>query len=413
MSLNVIKVEALSKAYRIRQGESGRKSYYALREVLTDSFFSTAIVNRKNYAEKDFWALEDVSFSVERGEHLGIIGKNGSGKTTLLKLLSRITEPTRGKITLNGRTASLLEIGTGFHPELTGRENIYLNGSILGMSRKEISRNFEEIIAFAEIDKFLDTPVKKYSSGMYLRLAFSVAAHLQPEIILIDEILAVGDASFQKKCLGKLEDSAEGSKTILFVSHNMIAVKQLCSRVIWLDEGKIIADGSPDDVINKYLGSASSETTEKVWDDLEAPGNDSIKIKAVKVLPQNGDPFISTDTPIELEFIFSNRLPASEINLSFVLWTLTGECVFNTASEVRKIAQGTYKGVCVIPANLLNNNVYSVEIMVIKDRSYAVFKQKDIINFEVYDGKRVEGWYGKWVGVVRPNLNFKLEKISD
>src|SRR5207244_3345082 len=206
-------------------------------------------------ASEDFWALKDVSFEVRQGEVIGIIGRNGAGKSTLLKILSRITDPTEGRVTINGRVASLLEVGTGFHPELTGRENIYLNGAILGMTRAEIGRKFDEIVAFAEVEKFLDTPVKRYSSGMYVRLAFAVAAHLEPEILVVDEVLAVGDAEFQKKCLGKMSTVASGGRTVLFVSHNLTAIESLCHSCIALQRGRIFTRGSPTDVLDKYLGS--------------------------------------------------------------------------------------------------------------------------------------------------------------
>lgn len=254
----VIRVENLSKSYLIRHQQ--REPYLALRDVLTDSvkgFFQklAAAEHRETAtpAEEEFWALKDVSFEVRQGDRIGIIGRNGAGKSTLLKILSRITEPTRGRVSIKGRIASLLEVGTGFHPELTGRENIFLNGAILGMSKSEIRAKFDEIVAFAEIDKFLDTPVKRYSSGMYVRLAFAVAAHLEPEILVVDEVLAVGDAQFQKKCLGKMGDVARGGRTVFFVSHNMSAITQLCSKGILIERGKIKAIGTTDEVVRKYL----------------------------------------------------------------------------------------------------------------------------------------------------------------
>ena len=263
MSKPIITVENLSKRYILsHQGE--RENYVALRDVITNktkNLFNGFNKKRqfeqdqhlKNYKE-EFWALKDVSFEVNQGDTIGIIGRNGAGKSTLLKILSRITEPTEGKITINGRVASLLEVGTGFHPELTGRENIYLNGAILGMTRAEIKSKFDEIVDFAEIEKFLDTPVKRYSSGMYVRLAFAVAAHLNPEILIVDEVLAVGDAQFQKKCLGKMGDvSKQEGKTVLFVSHNMGAIRSLCKRCILLNQGKVVKDSNPDEAINNYM----------------------------------------------------------------------------------------------------------------------------------------------------------------
>src|SRR4030043_54696 len=273
MSDTVIKVENLGKKYVIRHQQNQR--YTALRDVLTNKAislgkkllhpFALCSMPFADSSREEFWALKDVSFEVKQGDRIGIIGRNGAGKTTLLKLLSRITEPTTGRITLNGRVASLLEVGTGFHPELTGRENVFLNGAILGMSKAEIKRKFDEIVDFAEIEKFLDTPVKRYSSGMYVRLAFAVAAYLESEILLVDEVLAVGDVEFQKKCLGKMEAVAKGGRTILFVSHNMAAIRGLCPRTILIDNGRLLIDSTTDDAVMHYLnqnlveGASASE----------------------------------------------------------------------------------------------------------------------------------------------------------
>jgi ABC-type polysaccharide/polyol phosphate transport system ATPase subunit len=263
----IVECERLGKQYQIRH-QRERQSYVALRDVLAAAF--TAPFRRAGRAaappaREAFWALRDVSFEMAAGEVLGIIGRNGAGKSTLLKVLSRITEPTEGRLVLRGRVASLLEVGTGFHPELTGRENIFLNGAILGMTRAEIVRKFDEIVAFAEVERFLDTPVKRYSSGMYVRLAFAVAAHLEPEILVVDEVLAVGDAEFQKKCLGKMRDVSRGGRTVLFVSHNMAAIQALCGRAIWLEHGAIAFDGPVDAAVARYLkaalGGRSGQTT--------------------------------------------------------------------------------------------------------------------------------------------------------
>ena len=264
MSDPIIRVENLGKKYIIGHQQEGRKRYVALRDVLANGasrLLKSWGKRELNPAREEFWALKDVSFEVKQGEVIGIIGRNGAGKSTLLKVLSRITEPTTGRIAIKGRVASLLEVGTGFHPELTGRENIYLNGAILGMSKAEIKKKFDEIVAFAEVEKFLDTPVKRYSSGMYVRLAFAVAAHLEPEILVVDEVLAVGDAAFQKKCLGKIGDVAtKEGRTVLFVSHQMEAVESLCNKVILLKGGKIIQEGSTLKVISYYLGDIISQT---------------------------------------------------------------------------------------------------------------------------------------------------------
>src|SRR5687767_9125874 len=257
----MVSIEGVGKRYRLQHHHESLP-YHTLR----DSIAAAAAAPFKwmngsrppAVTTDDFWALRDVSFDVGSGEVLGIIGRNGAGKSTLLKILSRITEPTTGRITLDGRVASLLEVGTGFHPELTGRENIFLNGAILGMTRQEIRRNFDSIVEFAEVERFLDTPVKRYSSGMYVRLAFAVAAHLEPDILVVDEVLAVGDADFQKRCLGKMHEVSRGGRTVLFVSHNMAAIQALCSRGIWLDRGSVAADGTAADSIRRYLASSAS-----------------------------------------------------------------------------------------------------------------------------------------------------------
>jgi homopolymeric O-antigen transport system ATP-binding protein len=246
----MIKVENISKQYRLG---ASRESFPTLRDALAGAFRAPLRRRGRRKTNETIWALKDVSFEIAPGEVVGIIGRNGAGKSTLLKILSRITEPTSGRAELHGRTASLLEVGTGFHPELTGRENMFLNAAILGMPRSEIERKFDEIVAFAEIEKFLDTPVKHYSSGMYVRLAFAVAAHLEPEILIIDEVLAVGDAAFQKKCLGKIQGVTQQGRTVLFVSHNMAAIKSLCGRALLLEEGRIAIEGNVDTLIDKYL----------------------------------------------------------------------------------------------------------------------------------------------------------------
>jgi len=302
MSKSIIKINNLSKCYRIGAKETGYKTF---REAIIDGISApfrnlkrlqrlTKFNNNRNDVRSNdiIWALKDISFNVDEGEVLGIIGKNGAGKSTLLKILSHITEPTGGIIEINGRVSSLLEVGTGFHPELTGRENIFLNGAILGMRKKEIEQKFDEIVNFAEIEKFLDTPVKRYSSGMYVRLAFAVAAHLEPEILLIDEVLAVGDIAFQKKCLGKMEDVAKGGRTVLFVSHNMGAIRSLCNNAIWLNDGQILKKGTTDEVVGNYEESQirrfedSSYVVERNPEDVK---NKSFYFSRVEMLNERGE----------------------------------------------------------------------------------------------------------------------------
>jgi lipopolysaccharide transport system ATP-binding protein len=310
--------------------------------VITDKVKSFGqVLSRKDQQEdpthEEFWALKDVSFEIKQGDRVGIIGRNGAGKSTLLKILSRITEPTSGKISIKGRVASLLEVGTGFHPELTGRENIFLNGAILGMDRFEIKRKFDEIVAFAEVEKFLDTPVKRYSSGMYVRLAFAVAAHLEPEILIVDEVLAVGDAQFQKKCLGKMEDVADREgRTVLFVSHNLASLAKLCPRAILLVKGEKWLDDSSNEVIEEYINTGKEASGEVVWQNWqEAPGNGRIRLHAVRVV---ADGEVTADVAInqvfQVEVEFWNFKPDLEISTSIHLLDKTGVCILASATAL-------------------------------------------------------------------------------
>ena len=296
MSDAIIRVENLGKKYVLGQRQEGQQ-YKTLRDAVTDTakllsqkLLKTSGKKIFNRAYEEFWALQDISFEIKQGDRVGIIGRNGAGKSTLLKILSRITEPTKGSVRIKGRVASLLEVGTGFHPELTGRENIFLNGAILGMSKVEITRKFDEIVAFAEVEKFLDTPVKRYSSGMYVRLAFAVAAHLEPEILIVDEVLAVGDAQFQKKCLGKMEDiSAKEGRTVLFVSHTMSAVESLCNRGIVLESGKVYADSEPQKAISIYLEKTYALIRETALNKrTDRRGSGKVKAISFKVLDTEG-----------------------------------------------------------------------------------------------------------------------------
>lgn len=417
----VIQVEKLGKRYSISHKK--KEKYLSIRDTIADGIKSVGTklrnpTKRLSKQHEDFWALKDISFDVERGDRIGIIGRNGAGKSTLLKILSQITEPTAGRITLRGRVASLLEVGTGFHPELTGRENIYLNGAILGMSKAEIRRKFDEIVAFAEVENFLDTPVKRYSSGMYVRLAFAVAAHLETEILVVDEVLAVGDAQFQKKCLGKMgEVSAAKERTVLFVSHNMAAVQSLCDRIIWLNHGELIKDGSPADVIPQYLKNSSAASNERIWCNPEtAPGNHQVRLHRVCVVSvQDSDLIdeINVSTPIKVEFEYWNFLPEAELNFSFVLYNFQDICIFNTASRPEKTPSGLISGKCYIPGNLLNDGGYRVRLLIVKDASFPLIDQDNLLDFEVADIQRESGWYGKWVGAVRPQLEWEVKILEN
>ena len=345
MSDIIIAVENLSKRYLVGHQSAQRERYTTLRDVIgreARNFARKAVdfVRGRQIVQGDdveeFWALKDVSFEVKRGEVLGIIGRNGAGKSTLLKILSRITEPDRGRAILRGRVASLLEVGTGFHPELTGRENIFLNGAILGMTRAEITRKFDEIVAFAEVERFLDTPVKRYSSGMYVRLAFAVAAHLEPEILIVDEVLAVGDADFQSKCLGKMQDVAQKQgRTVLFVSHNMAAIQQLCGRAILLRQGSLVGDGSPREIIANYMtdASAAGKVSLRDWKD-RVPSEDG-KIIGFEVCDESGTHVNSVLIGDKLRFVFTiefNR-PVTRPLFGLLVHSATGETILDLRSS--------------------------------------------------------------------------------
>jgi len=361
-----IHVEHLGKKYVLSHlARGGYKKYTALRDVLTEAALAPFRRLKRRTGDapanglpdgarsrEEFWALRDVSFEIKRGESVGIIGRNGAGKSTLLKLLSRITAPTTGRIELDGKVASLLEVGTGFHPELTGRENIYLNGAILGMKRAEIKGKFDEIVAFAEVEKFLDTPVKHYSSGMYVRLAFAVAAHLEPDVLIVDEVLAVGDAEFQKKCLGKMKSASENDgRTVLFVSHNMQAIRQMCQRVIFLKKGEIAYNGNPHDAISAYLGQgAESESHETI--DLDSyPRSfepDGCRIRQLRFLNEKEHPIhrISIKQTLSVEASFTLKKPMSQFDASMAVVHAEGLRVFSEvysdSHPLRELKPGEY-----------------------------------------------------------------------
>ena len=411
----IVRVENLSKQYSIGTREA---AYDTLRESIAEAVRAPLRRLRGRNGKRSvdtIWALKDASFEVEPGEVVGIIGRNGAGKSTLLKVLSRITEPTTGRVELFGRLASLLEVGTGFHPELTGRENIYLNGAILGMRKTEIARKFDEIVAFSELRQFLDTPVKRYSSGMYMRLAFAVASHLEPEILLVDEVLAVGDASFQKKCLGKMGDVAKEGRTVLFVSHNMTAVKSLCRGAIWLDTGKIVKAGEVNEVVADYLQHGTFSVSEQLWEEpASAPGNESVRIRSARVVAVGDDGSgITVETPLKVVFEFWNYEPGEILNLTLHVYTIEGTYVFAAGSNPQPTNQGLFRQTVTIPANLLNDGTYSITIQIVKAGSLTVYLHQDILTFEVHDAVRTGNWFGKWPGVVRPKLNWVSEVVAE
>ncbi len=417
----IIKVSDLSKRYRL-----GLKEKQA--ETLAGQLFNvikSPWQNLKRLREMSrfgvedetvFWALKDISFEVKKGEVLGIIGKNGAGKSTLLKILSQITEPTSGRVEIHGRVASLLEVGTGFHPELSGRENIYMNGTILGMTRREIDSKLDEIIDFSGVEKFIDTPVKFYSSGMKVRLGFSVAAHLEPEILIIDEVLAVGDYEFQKKCLGKMEDVAGQGRTVLFVSHNLEAVNKLCSSCLFLANGQKLNIGDTKMVLSEYLNNYLQTNTRREWKYDHAPGNEWIKVGLLAVYNtgNTSNDIIDRNFPLEFDFEFWFEKEEAQVNLSLILYSAKGECVFNVISQVPlpSLSKKYYKAKCVVPAYLMNEGEYKIDILWVKDAKFKMFRMDDALLFEVTDQKpREVSWFGKFPGVIHPELPFRIEGV--
>ena len=423
----IIAVNGLGKRYLIG---GPKQRYKTLRESLVSSITTPAIklgrllrgdISAATGLDQEVWALRDVDFDVDEGEVVGLVGHNGAGKTTLLKLLARITAPSAGRAEIRGRVGSLLEVGTGFHPELTGRDNVFLNGAILGMSRREIQEKFDEIVAFAEVEKFLDTPVKFYSSGMNVRLAFAVAAHLEPEILFIDEVLAVGDASFQRKCLGKMSDVSRLGRTILFVSHNMVAVRNLCSRVIWLDHGTVKADGPTAEVVADYLRSGLSDDHEQSWDDSSsAPGNEELRLRRVAVSGSRDSEsrHISSHEPMEIIVDFTNTVANSSIDVNFHLLTADGAIAFVGGTidhppwHASKLAAGAYRCVCTIPANLLNHQVYEVTVQLVKNNRPVVQVER-AVSFQVQELRaRTGSWHGRVRGAVRPRLSWSCDPLG-
>ncbi len=395
MSENMISVENLSKKYIIAHQQEGRSRYKALRDVIADgakSFAKTFIKpsGKKipNPAREEFWALKDISFEIQQGEAIGVIGRNGAGKSTLLKVLSRITEPTRGRIAIKGRVASLLEVGTGFHPELTGRENIYLNGSVLGMSKAEIKKKFDEIVAFAEVEKFLDTPVKRYSSGMYVRLAFSVAAHLEPEILIVDEVLAVGDSAFQKKCLGKMGDVAtKEGRTVLFVSHSMQAIAQLTKRCILLSKGSVQFDGDTGKAVQLYM--AGQKDNSVLQADYQAPVNKTGNYVAwAKAHTSEAQGIHSWGEPITFEFALHVTEPHESLRFSFQIVNFLQQpiCIFWFFNSDAPFCRepGTFILRCQIPKFRLYMGSYTLTTWFSNRRSDTLLENlREICPFEV------------------------------
>jgi lipopolysaccharide transport system ATP-binding protein len=423
-----IRIERLGKRYRL---VNGRPRYRTLREAMRDAALRPlhrvgGLARRKSDGGADaFWALKDVSFEVRRGQVVGIIGRNGAGKSTLLKVLSRITDPTEGAADLWGRVGSLLEVGTGFHAELSGRDNIFLNGAILGMTRGEIARKFDQVVAFAEVERFIDTPVKHYSSGMYLRLAFAVAAHLEPEILIVDEVLAVGDAAFQKKCLGKISAVASEGRTVLFVSHDMTNVAVLCDSVLLLEAGRVKMRGRPTEVIAAYVQQGASRRTTASWDLERAPGDSVARIVHVAAGGGTGitqghaaevDSF-ALQGVVSLTVDFVVHAAGVRLNPVFVVKNALGTTVFTSANYenrdwgARHYLPGRYRAVCTLPAHLLNDGTHQVDALLVQDMRLVRAAAAGAVSFKLYDDGSTRGDYvGEWVGIVRPRCAWTTER---
>jgi lipopolysaccharide transport system ATP-binding protein len=422
MASHAIRVDGLGKRYRVGLAKKAPEN---VREkvmgVLNTPFDYLRTTLREPSPEELVWAVRDVSFEIPRGQVVGLIGRNGAGKSTLLKLLTRITDPTAGRAEIYGRVGSLLEVGTGFHPELTGRENIYLNGSILGMTRREIARRFDEIVGFSEVDRFLDTPVKRYSSGMYVRLAFSVAAHLEPEVLIVDEVLAVGDASFQRKCMDKMEEVTGHGRTILFVSHNMSAINRLCPTAILMESGRMVAYGPVSEVTGRYLRQGSTATAEWQATQNELVEGGEYQITAARVMDaQDGRAdTLRIDAPIHVEVDYTCRKGIKDLHVQVQVLSDLGEMLFATCDNLVKNRQsmthepGDYRSTCTIPGNLLAEGAHVLSVVLIdmnERRKYDV--RRRILSFWVVDpsdGNTVRGRCpGDWPGLMRPMLDWRV-----
>jgi lipopolysaccharide transport system ATP-binding protein len=427
MSDIAIKVEDLGKLYRLGQVGMGTVKHDFQRWVAKikgkeDPFAKIGEVNdRAQKGESGYvWALKDVNFEIKKGEAVGIIGKNGAGKSTLLKILSRVTKPTTGNVKAKGRIASLLEVGTGFHPDLSGRENIFLNGAILGMKKIEIKRKFDEIVDFSGVERYIDTPVKRYSSGMYVRLAFAVAAFLEQEILLVDEVLAVGDAEFQQKCLGKMEDvSLNQGRTVLFVTHNLAAIRTFCSKSICFSKGSLLEMGSTSDVIANYLKKSSAERTHIKWDYENAPGNFEAKFLEARVYSQEeNEKKFRIDRPLFLEFSFFREFTTpTRLDITFHLIDEFGQLVFVGSSGISQVeldgasnfSRGKISIGCTIPANLLHEGSYSISrLLLVQNKGSVLYEYKYPLSFDMIELNKGFGWQANKEGVIRPVLDWKL-----
>jgi homopolymeric O-antigen transport system ATP-binding protein len=412
-----IEVEGLSKKYRLGEYQA---AYGTLRETVVHA--GRRLTGREHHrASTELWALQDVSFDVPEGEVLGVVGRNGAGKSTLLKILSRIVSPTAGRAEIRGRVGSLLEVGTGFSAELTGRENIYLNGAILGMKRREIEDRFDAIVEFSGVEKFIDTPVKRYSSGMYVRLAFAVAAHFEPEILFVDEVLAVGDAEFQARCLGRMEEFGNSGRTVIFVSHNMQAVAQLCDRAILLEGGRLVREGPSEEVVAYHLQTSAGAGSTRTWSADEAPGDDLVRLRSVRIVDEDGDSvdYVDVRRPVGIELAFTVLHGGGPPVVPKLKVTTAGRVAFNAMDIDSRwhdsASPGDYVATAWIPGNLLNEGLISVDAAVCSIDSPKLHHHVSVheaVSFHVQDpteGDSSRGTFtGQWRGVVRPLLDWTV-----
>jgi lipopolysaccharide transport system ATP-binding protein len=422
MAAAAVTVEGISKLYRIGQLDA---AYDTLRDTISASTRRfVERVEHRGERRPEIWALKDVSFQLEQGEVLGIIGKNGAGKSTLLRVLTRITTPTAGRAEIRGRVGSLLEIGTGFHPELTGRENVSLNGAILGMGRRELKRKFDDIVEFSGVSQFLDTPVKRYSSGMYVRLAFAVAAHLEPEVLLVDEVLAVGDFEFQRRCLGRMQDLSSEGRTVIFVSHQLQVMARLCDRAILLDRGQLVRDGEAGAVVAQYLQTGQGVNAERVWTDLEtAPGDWTTRLRSVRVVDEDGHTSDHFDVrrPIGVELAFHVSTSGKHAVPKIKVLDQQGDTVFNALDISPRwqepVVPGDYVSTAWIPGNLLNEGLFTVDaalVVIGAEKLRPRAAANSVVAFHVQDpgeGSSARGTYtGHLSGPVRPLLEWTTEQ---
>ncbi len=414
-SSTVIQVRDVHKRYRL--GVTGRamladeiSAFWAQLRGKGDPSISVGGTAIDQRVGEYFWSLRGLTFDVQEGEILGLIGHNGAGKSTLLKLLSRITPPTQGVIRMRGRISSLLEVGTGFHPELTGRENIFLNGSIMGMRRAEINSKLDEIIAFSGIEHHMDTPIKRYSIGMKIRLGFAVAAHLDPDILIVDEVLAVGDAEFQRKCLGSMRDVADSGRTVIFVSHSMPSVQSLCTRAIWLHKGRMRMDGTTETVIRDYLADSGGQTNERTWAPEEAPGTVEVRLVGIRAISGSADGAFRIGNALAIEMDLDNKAITDEdLNIQLIVRTESDFVAF-ISDMTESIGTGLWhlganRVRCTIPPDLLNDGAYRISLKFTRKGNRHFFVQ-EALGFDVLEGPRTGGWFQKWEGAVRPKLEW-------